>query len=249
MSVYRNRLLQKLLCRLARYLITGWHPYNNPFLILREWILFSINYMTFPIKLPPPKGESLPVQVDSSRSKASPWRGQRFSQPGQYKYAIRPEACHRSGGDNVVGFQASRFDRLLADKLAQDFDRLRLPPRPILAGRTDARRAAVFALAFLHQLERSLNQFAVQFKQFLAEADPGRDIIVDDDGWLPEDGCRRVSVDTQIARIAHQEERGKLSKHTPESGQTGADADILFGLVMTGWTQGDEVIHAISLFP
>ena len=88
----------------------------------------------------------------------------------------------------------------------------------------------------------------MNFKKFLTETDPRRDMVIKNDrrhvvGGLPD----RVCVNSQVTRIAHQEERGEVAEHESQPGQSAADADVLFHFFVAGRAECCEILQTIRL--
>ena len=87
----------------------------------------------------------------------------------------------------------------------------------------------------------------MNFKKFLTETNPRRDMVIKNDRrhiicGFPE----RVCVNSQIARIAHQEERGEVAEHESQPGQSAADADVLLHFFVAGRAKGCEVFKSVG---
>ena len=78
--------------------------------------------------------------------------------------------------------------RILPHQLPQNRDRLPLPAAAILAAGANAGGAAIVAAAFADQLQGAGEQGLLHFEEFLAEADPCRDLVVEHDGGQPLSG-------------------------------------------------------------
>src|SRR5512138_2032991 len=87
----------------------------------------------------------------------------------------------------------------------------------------------------------------MHLEEFLTEADSGGDGIVQNDGrsakGLVLDG---FDVRTEVAAVAHQEERGEIAKHIRQPRESAADADVLFHFVMTGVAKRDQVLQPVG---
>ncbi|MBV6465939.1 MAG: hypothetical protein PGMFKBFP_01229 [Anaerolineales bacterium] len=88
----------------------------------------------------------------------------------------------------------------------------------------------------------------MDIEQSLAEADPCRRLIVQDNGRLAvEDRSNRVDVQAEVAGIAHQEERRELTEQVAESRQPTSHTDVLLGFAMTRGAERHEVVQAMGL--
>src|SRR5512140_476416 len=108
----------------------------------------------------------------------------------------------------------------------------------ILAARSHTGGTTIHTLTVTDEFKRACQQFVVHLEQLLTEANPGRDRVVEDNGWL----SKRLIFDwfevrAQVACVAHQEQWRKVAEHVCQPGESAADADVLFHFAMTGMTE------------